>query len=147
MKLSDSLADLNYRRYQDHAEVATVDNAKQAALAFAGDTYAGLDAASLADDAWDYAQDHLRILSGHYGLLRPLAPIHPYRPDMGSRLPTRRARAVALQGGAHAGRRVQPKPGGSGLRTERGVRDRRGGQRDRGAVALSVVHVLGGRRA
>ena len=90
MKLSDSLADLNYRRYQDHAEVATVDNAKQAALAFAGDTYAGLDAASLTDDDWDYAQDHLRILSGLYGLLRPLDLIQPYRLEMGSRMATRR---------------------------------------------------------
>ncbi len=90
MKLSDSLGELNYRRFRDFAEEATPHNAKQAALAFAGDTYAGLDAASLDADDLAYAQGHLRILSGLYGLLRPLDLIQPYRLEMGSRLGTRR---------------------------------------------------------
>ena len=90
MKLSDSLGELNYRRFRDFAAEATPDNAKQAALAFAGDTYAGLDAASLDADDLAYAQNHLRILSGLYGLLRPLDLIQPYRLEMGSRLGTRR---------------------------------------------------------
>ena len=90
MKLSDSLGELNYRRFRDFADEATPDNAKQAALAFAGDTYAGLDAASLDADDLDYAQSHLRILSGLYGLLRPLDLIQPYRLEMGRRLATRR---------------------------------------------------------
>lgn len=94
MNLSAALTDLNYQRFQDHAPVSTPDNAKQAALAFAGDTYAGLDSASLDEDDWAFAQDHLRILSGLYGLLRPLDLIQPYRLEMGSRLTTRRGKSL-----------------------------------------------------
>ncbi len=86
MKLSDSLSELNHKRFKSFAAVSTPDNAKQAALAFAGDTYTGLQAASLDDDDLAYAQDHLRILSGLYGLLRPLDLIQPYRLEMGRRL-------------------------------------------------------------
>ncbi len=85
MKLSDKLADLNYRRFQDYATPFTLANAKQAALLFNGDTYIGLDAQTLDDADMEFAQDHLRILSGLYGLLRPLDLIQPYRLEMGAR--------------------------------------------------------------
>jgi cytoplasmic iron level regulating protein YaaA (DUF328/UPF0246 family) len=85
MKLSDKLAELNYQRYQDFATPFTLANAKQAALVFNGDTYVGLQASSLDEDDLLFAQDHLRILSGLYGLLRPLDLIQPYRLEMGTR--------------------------------------------------------------
>ena len=94
MKLSAPLAELNYQRFQNHAEELTPGNAKQAALAFAGDTYAGLDSASLDDGDLAFAQNHLRILSGLYGLLRPLDLIQPYRLEMGSRLATRHGKTL-----------------------------------------------------
>jgi cytoplasmic iron level regulating protein YaaA (DUF328/UPF0246 family) len=85
MKLSDSLADLNYRRFKDFSTPFTLSNAKQAALVFNGDTYVGLDASSLTEKDMAFAQDHLRILSGLYGMLRPLDLIQPYRLEMGAR--------------------------------------------------------------
>lgn len=85
MKLSDRLADLNYRRFQDFSTPFTLANAKQAALVFNGDTYIGLDAQTLESGDLAFAQDHLRILSGLYGLLRPLDLIQPYRLEMGAR--------------------------------------------------------------
>lgn len=85
MKISDKLADLNYRRFQDFATPFTLANAKQAALVFNGDTYVGLDATSLDDADMEFAQGHLRILSGLYGVLRPLDLIQPYRLEMGAR--------------------------------------------------------------
>ena len=85
MKLSDKLADLNYRRFQAFSTPFTLANAKQAALVFNGDTYVGLDAGTLDDADLEFAQDHLRILSGLYGLLRPLDLIQPYRLEMGAR--------------------------------------------------------------
>jgi len=85
MNLSDSLADLNYRRFRDFTTPFDLSNAKQAALVFNGDTYVGLDAASLTEHDFSFAQDHLRILSGLYGLLRPLDLIQPYRLEMGAR--------------------------------------------------------------
>ncbi|MFP6730633.1 MAG: peroxide stress protein YaaA [Alphaproteobacteria bacterium] len=94
MSLSDTLTELNYQRFQDHAEITSLDNAKQAAFAFAGDTYIGLDSASLTEDDLAFAQDHLRILSGLYGLLRPLDLIQPYRLEMSSRLATRRGKSL-----------------------------------------------------
>ncbi|WP_341503171.1 peroxide stress protein YaaA [Gallaecimonas sp. GXIMD4217] len=86
MKISDKLAGLNAARFQGWQRPFTPDNAKQAVLAFTGDVYTGLDAASLDEAALDYAQRHLRILSGLYGLLRPLDLIQPYRLEMGTRL-------------------------------------------------------------
>ena len=67
MRLSDKLADLNYQRFQDFSTPFTLANAKQAAMVFNGDTYVGLEAATLEDADMDFAQDHLRILSGLYG--------------------------------------------------------------------------------
>ena len=90
MDLSDKLADLNHDRFRAFRLKHCQDNAKQAALAFAGDTYRGLDALSLSAEDLGWAQDHLRILSGLYGLLRPLDLIQPYRLEMGTRLATPR---------------------------------------------------------
>lgn len=86
MKLSDNLTELNYDRFQGMKFPLTPKNAKPAALLFAGDTYTGLDAPSLSDEELLYAQDHVRILSGLYGLVRPLDLISPYRLEMGTRL-------------------------------------------------------------
>jgi len=85
MKLSDNLADLNYQRYQDFSTPFDLGNAKQAALVFNGDTYVGLQAGSLTKADMKFAQNHLRILSGLYGVLRPLDLIQPYRLEMGAR--------------------------------------------------------------
>lgn len=86
MSLSENLASLNYERYQAFSKTSSLENAKPAVLAFRGDTYVGLDVDSLADKDVAYAQEHLRILSGLYGLLRPLDLIQPYRLEMGTRL-------------------------------------------------------------
>ncbi len=85
MKLSDKLADLNYARFQAFETPFTLANAKQAALVFNGDTYVGLQADTLIEDDLEFAQDHLRILSGLYGLLKPLDLIQPYRLEMGAK--------------------------------------------------------------
>lgn len=86
MKISDKLAGLNAARFEEWSTPFTPDNAKQAVFAFNGDVYAGLDASSLSGKAIDYAQQHLRILSGLYGVLRPLDLMQPYRLEMGTRL-------------------------------------------------------------
>jgi cytoplasmic iron level regulating protein YaaA (DUF328/UPF0246 family) len=90
MGLSDDLARLNRDRFQSYDLEPSLDDLRPAALAFAGDTYQGLDAQSLEADELAWAQEHLRILSGLYGLLRPLHGIQPYRLEMGSKLKTRR---------------------------------------------------------
>ncbi|WP_299728899.1 peroxide stress protein YaaA [uncultured Tateyamaria sp.] len=90
MDLSDDLARLNRDRFQAFEDAPKAEVTRPAMLAFAGDTYQGLEAASLTSEETAYAQDHLRILSGLYGLLRPLDAIQPYRLEMGSRLKTRR---------------------------------------------------------
>ncbi|QYZ67150.1 MAG: hypothetical protein OI74_04320 [Gammaproteobacteria bacterium (ex Lamellibrachia satsuma)] len=87
MKLSMKLAELNFDRYHDWKTPFTTKNAKQAALAMKGDVYTGLDAESLNEDDFTFAQDHLRILSGLYGLMRPLDLMQPYRLEMGTKLP------------------------------------------------------------
>ncbi|WP_417319367.1 peroxide stress protein YaaA [Emcibacter sp.] len=92
MKISDQLADLNYQRFHDFSTPFTPANSRPAIRAFKGDTYVGLDAESLSDEDLEYAQDHLRILSGLYGLLRPLDLIQAYRLEMGSRLQNPRGR-------------------------------------------------------
>lgn len=86
MEISENLADLNYRRFQNMVFPFTDDNAKPAGFMFSGDTYTGLDIESFTKDQLTYAQDHLRILSGFYGLLRPLDLIQPYRLEMGIKL-------------------------------------------------------------
>ncbi|WP_115719653.1 peroxide stress protein YaaA [Gallaecimonas mangrovi] len=86
MSISDKLAGLNAARFADWQTPFTPDNAKQALLAFTGDVYTGLDAKSLDDNGFGYVQKHLRILSGLYGLLKPLDLMQPYRLEMGTRL-------------------------------------------------------------
>jgi len=88
MKISDNLAELNRQRYRKWKTPFKPDNARQALFAFKGDVYLGLDAYSLGTDSIDYAQQHLRILSGLYGLLRPLDLMQPYRLEMGSKVKT-----------------------------------------------------------
>lgn len=88
MKISDKLVQLNQQRYQNFSTPFTLTNAKQAALTFTGDTYQGLDAGSMSAQELEYAQAHLRILSGLYGLLRPLDLMQPYRLEMGIKLKT-----------------------------------------------------------
>ena len=90
MKLSDTLAGLNVGRYQAWSPRFTAKNSKQAALAFDGDVYGGLDARTLSAEQLDWAQDHLCILSGLYGVLRPLDRMQPYRLEMGTALKTDR---------------------------------------------------------
>lgn len=90
MDLSFSLAELNYQRYQAWHLPFTPGNAKQAVLAFSGDVYAGLEAPSLSRDKLLSMQKKLRILSGLYGVLKPLDLIQPYRLEMGTGLKTGR---------------------------------------------------------
>lgn len=90
MGLSDKLGALNYERYQAWQRPFSPDNAKQALLAFKGDVYQGLDAESMNDDDLAWAQDNLRILSGLYGLLRPLDLMQPYRLEMGTKFANKR---------------------------------------------------------
>lgn len=94
MDISADLARLNRDRFKAFSTDPTEDQTKPAVLAFNGDTYIGFDAQSLSTDDLHYAQDHLRILSGLYGLLRPLDAIQPYRLEMGSRLKTRRGASL-----------------------------------------------------
>jgi cytoplasmic iron level regulating protein YaaA (DUF328/UPF0246 family) len=88
MGLSDALAQLNVGRYGAWRRTFTDRNSKPAALAFDGDVYGGLDAKTLAVDDLRWAQDHVVILSGLYGALRPLDRLQPYRLEMGTRLAT-----------------------------------------------------------
>ncbi len=91
MGISADLARLNKERFTAYEDMPAPDRCRPAVRAFAGDTYAGLEAASLDAEEIAWAQDHLRILSGLYGVLRPLDAIQPYRLEMGSRLKTRKA--------------------------------------------------------
>lgn len=87
MDLSDPLAQLNVARYGAWSRRFTDANSRPAALAFNGDVYEGLQASSFDDEDWAFAQDHVVILSGLYGVLRPLDRLQPYRLEMGTRLP------------------------------------------------------------
>ncbi|WP_343742370.1 peroxide stress protein YaaA [Herbaspirillum huttiense] len=86
MGISDQLSVLNVNRYASWSRKFTTKNAKQAVLAFNGDVYEGLDAGSLKARQLDYLQNHVRILSGLYGMLRPLDLMQPYRLEMGTKL-------------------------------------------------------------
>ena len=86
MGISDKLADLTYARYQEFEEEHTKKNSRPAAYMFAGDVYTGLDAYTIDENKIDLLQNTLRILSGMYGVLRPLDLIQPYRLEMGTKL-------------------------------------------------------------
>lgn len=92
MSISKNLADLNVERYQAFSEDFNAENSKPAVLAFKGDVYLGLEANEFSDKDMEFAQDHLRILSGLYGLLRPLDLMQPYRLEMGTTLKTTRGK-------------------------------------------------------
>lgn len=94
MDLSDDLARLNRDRFRSFADAPGPEDLRPAVFAFAGDTYQGLEAGSLDAAELDWAQDHLRILSGLYGVLRPRDGIQAYRLEMGSRLKTRRGSSL-----------------------------------------------------
>ncbi|PZD71658.1 hypothetical protein C1752_05042 [Acaryochloris thomasi RCC1774] len=86
MGISNKLADLNYERYQTFQTPFTPENARQALFVFKGDVYKGIEIESYGADDLDFAQNHLRILSGLYGILKPLDLIQPYRLEMGTKL-------------------------------------------------------------
>lgn len=87
MSISDKLADLNWQRNKAWKTPFTTENARPAMYAFAGDVYIGLNSYSISEDKLDALQDKLRILSGLYGLLKPLDLMQPYRLEMGTHLP------------------------------------------------------------
>lgn len=87
MKISDKLGELNYQRNQDWQLPFTTDNARQAVYAFNGDVYRGLDAYTIPEEKVDALQNTVRILSGLYGVLKPLDLIQPYRLEMGTKFP------------------------------------------------------------
>ncbi|MBS4020680.1 MAG: peroxide stress protein YaaA [Dechloromonas sp.] len=89
MDLSDPLALLNFNRYAEWSQPFTPDNAKQAVLAFDGDVYDGLSAKTLSAADLDFAQQQVRILSGLYGILKPLDLMQPYRLEMGTKFANR----------------------------------------------------------
>lgn len=86
MKVSDAIADLNVQRYNDWEIEHSLKDAKQAALTFTGEVYTGLNATSFSEKDIAFAQNHLRILSGLYGVLKPMDLIHAYRLEMGTSL-------------------------------------------------------------
>ena len=92
MGVSKQIAHLNHERFMNWQSESTSDNAKQAVLAFKGDVYTGLQAETLSEDDLDFAQTRLRILSGLYGLLRPLDLMQPYRLEMGLKFTNQRGK-------------------------------------------------------
>lgn len=86
MSISDNLAELNVSRYHSYKPTHSTSNSKPSVLAFQGDVYQGLKAETFDESKMDFAQKHFRILSGLYGLLRPLDLIQPYRLEMGTKL-------------------------------------------------------------
>ena len=90
MDLSPNLAELNFERFQKWEKEHNLENSKPAILTFNGDAYLGMNAKSFSQKELDFAQKHLRILSGLYGLLKPLDLIQPYRLEMGRKLNTKK---------------------------------------------------------
>ena len=113
MKISEDLATLNRKRFLGFQKESTAQNSKQAMLAFAGDTYVGLEAGNLNADEQAYAQDHLRILSGLYGVLRPMDRIQPYRLEMGSRLANKQGPSLYAYWGTKLAKAMDAASGGA----------------------------------
>ena len=107
MHLSDNLAQLNVDRFDRFDINGRADGMKPAGLAFDGDVYWGLEAKSLSESDLDYAQGHLRILSGLYGLLRPMDEIQPYRLEMGTRLDNPRGKNLYEFWGEQIGEQIR----------------------------------------
>ncbi len=110
MSLSDKLAGLNMARFASWAQPFDLHNAKQAVLAFKGDVYTGLDAETLNQADFEYAQQHLRILSGLYGVLRPLDLIQPYRLEMGTRFSNDKGKDLYEFWGSQLRESIQDEP-------------------------------------
>lgn len=91
MSVSDNLAELNKKRYVSFEDEFSVENSKQALLSFKGDVYTRIDVDKFSNEDFEFAQKHLRILSGLYGLLKPLDLIQPYRLEMGIKLRSNKA--------------------------------------------------------
>ncbi|MEE9354538.1 MAG: peroxide stress protein YaaA [Methylococcaceae bacterium] len=111
MNLSPKLAELNQVRYQTWQLPFTLENAKQAILAFKGDVYTGLDAESLDEARFEFAQKHLRILSGLYGVLKPLDLIQPYRLEMGTKIQNDRGKDLYQFWGSKLRKAIEAEPG------------------------------------
>lgn len=92
MDISDKLAELNEERYQNFKKTFEPNHAKQALLAFKGDVYTKIDVDNYSEEDFKFAQEHLRILSGLYGLLKPMDLIQPYRLEMGIRLENKKGK-------------------------------------------------------
>ena len=101
MSISDKLAALNVARFGSWSDSFTTDNSKQALLAFKGDVYTGIHAEDFSEDDFDFAQQHLRMLSGLYGILRPLDLMQPYRLEMGTKLANPRGKDLYTFWGNH----------------------------------------------
>ena len=101
MKISEKLSVLNQQRYEDFQTPFTLDNARQALFVFKGDVYKGIDIDHYTDDDLAFAQDHLRILSGLYGILRPLDLMQAYRLEMGTKLANTRGKNLYEFWGTH----------------------------------------------
>jgi uncharacterized protein len=92
MKINDELAELNFFRHIEWTENHTIENSKQSMLAYHGAVYQGLNAETFNENQLKYSQQHLRILSGLYGVLRPLDIVQPYRLEMGTKLKNSRGK-------------------------------------------------------
>ena len=140
MDISPDLATLNQQRFRAYAEAPDPADTRPAAWAFAGDTYQGLEMATLDADARRWADDHLRILSGLYGVLAPRDGIQPYRLEMGSRLKTRRGGSLYAYWGDRIARALnaQAERTGSRLLVNCASQEYFGAV-DRAALALQVV--------
>lgn len=107
MSISDKLADLNADRFRNFEESHHKGNSKQAMFAFTGDVYVGLEAETFSPEEVEFAQKHVRMLSGLYGLLRPLDVIQPYRLEMGTKLTTGRGKDLYEFWGDRITRKIQ----------------------------------------
>lgn len=114
MALSPALGELAWRRFRDFSPPFTPDNSRPAALLYRGDTYTGLDADTLTPADWQFAAERLRILSGLYGLLRPLDLIQPYRLEMATALANPRGRNLYAFWGETLTRQVDELAGHQG---------------------------------
>jgi len=140
MDISPTLATLNRDRFRDFVADPSPDATRPAVRAFAGDTYQGLHAQSLDPGALAHAQDHLRILSGLYGVLRPCDGIQPYRLEMGSRLKTDRGANLYAYWGARLSEAVNAQADATGARVLVNCASQEYfGAVDRAALAVPVV--------
>lgn len=113
MHVSENLALLNEHRYKTFQKEFTVDNSKQAILAFNGDVYTKIDVDDYSKSDFEFAQNHLRILSGLYGLLKPLDLIQPYRLEMGTRLETKKGKNLYDYWGSRIARAINKTAAGA----------------------------------